>query len=331
MKRNAFTLVELLVVIALVALLATLLMPSLTAAMSKYRDVQCRNNLNEIWKGFVLACDPAKGTTAVLGASASGEYPTAWTWPSIPRNVVENIELYACPEDEIKQASVTGSLRTVEYESPYGYYPLDTIGNGNCYKSRRGRDARGPYTEYIMQDDEGTGGQYAQMSFNGWIDTDGGARIYDDGAILIFSNLIEQTSGSVPAWTNNHGPGWPNRINTCGNTNSIRYMGEPSLTGNGRMQSARGQTFTFPNWGENLTNYGMNTYAYKYRSGDGCIVLVDYQETAVNVDNPVAAEGMLLDSARHSGKVNALRSDGSIKSASPLEISPLLHPGAWRP
>ncbi|MCP4377626.1 MAG: hypothetical protein GY794_15790, partial [bacterium] len=70
---------------------------------------------------------------------------------------------------------------------------------------------------------------------------------------------------------------------------------------------------------------------YKYRSGDGCIVLVDYQETAVNVDDPATAEGLLLDSARHSGKVNSLLSDGSIRSSSPLEISPLLHPKAWRP
>ena len=334
MERRAFTLIELLVVVALLALLAVLMIPSLSTAMSVYRDTQCRNNLNRLWKGFVLASDArasGDGTLMVRVPDHAGLYPTGMIWPSVPNNILENITLFQCPEDEVKQSSVVGSLSSVEYESPFGRYPLDTIGNGNCYKSRRGRDAKGAYTEYIMQDDEGTGGQYAQMNFHGWIDTDGGCRIYDSGVIHVWQNIQAETVGSVPDWSGAGGIGYPTGINTCGNMNNIRYNGEPSLTGNGKMQDARGKSFILANWGERLTNYGINTYAYRYQTGAGRIVLVDYQESMVNVDTPQEAEGLLLDSARHFARVNYLLTDGSVKTASPLEISPQTHPKAWRP
>ncbi len=326
--------IELLVIIALIAILVIMLIPSFYTARSMVRDTQCRNNLKKLWDGFVLASDAkASGdnTLAVRVPYHAGLYPTGMIWPSVPNNILEDIQLFQCPEDEVKQASVSGSLSTVEYESPFGRYPLDTIGEGNCYKSRRGRDSKGAYTEYIMQDDEGTGGQYAKMSFTGWIDTDGGCRIYDSGMIHIWENIQVESEGSVPDWSQASGIGYPTGINTCGNMNNIRYNGEPSLTGNGKMQDARGQSFILADWGERLTNYGINTYAYRYQTGGGCIVLVDYQESMVNVDTPQVAEGLLLESARHFERVNYLVSDGSVKTASPFEISPQIHPRAWRP
>ncbi len=335
MKQRAFTLIELLVVIALIALLAIMMMPTLNSTISHYRDTQCRNNLKRISDGFILASHTmtAPGDISITAPGAANLFPTGLMWPSVPSNVMkeEHILLFQCPEDEVKQASVSGSLASLEYESPHGRYPLDTIGEGNCYKSRRGRDAKGPYTEYIMQDDEGTGGQYAQMSFTGWIDTDGSARIYDAGQILIFSDMISQTEGCVPAWSNNSGPGWPNRVNTCGNMNNIRYLGEPSLGGNGKMQDARGQTFMLPNWGEKMTNYGINTSAYMYGSGAGALVLVDYQESMANPGNPQTTEELLLQSARHFGRVNYLLSGGSVNTATPMAISPRFHQKLWRP
>jgi len=324
----------LLIVIALVSLLAALMIPSLSGVTSYYRNVQCKNNLNRLGQGFVMSSnipDAQKGHLAISAPGSKGQFPTGMVWPSVPRDAVEEIQLYQCPEDEVKQASIQGSLKSLEYESHQGIYSLETVGDAAFYKSRRGRDSKGPYTEYLMQDDDYSNGQYARMNFNGWIDTDGVARVYDSGEILVFSNLISETAGSVPDWTNCSGPGYPNRVNTCGNPNIIRYMGEPSLGGNGRMQDARGQTFKLANWGERMTNYGINTYAYRYDSGGGCIVLVDYQESMADVNYPQAVESLLLQSARHSGKVNYLMADGSVGSGTPFEISPRLHPQKWRP
>ncbi len=50
MKRN-FTLIELLITIAIIAILASLLLPSLTKVRDKARSVQCQNNIKQLTMG----------------------------------------------------------------------------------------------------------------------------------------------------------------------------------------------------------------------------------------------------------------------------------------
>lgn len=50
MKRN-FTLIELLITIAVIAILASLLLPSLTKVRDKARSVQCQNNIKQLTMG----------------------------------------------------------------------------------------------------------------------------------------------------------------------------------------------------------------------------------------------------------------------------------------
>ena len=332
-ETKGFTLVELLVVVAILALLLTIIAPSFSSAVAMGRAAICQNNLHKLGQAFSLSStDRAqRGSGQIIGSGSRTAYPEPEAWPGIPRDAVSEDEIYKCPEDETVAAEDAGSLDVLEYRSEYGQWAMDVVGEGPCYKSRRGVSSQGgPFTEFIMQDDIGTGGQYAAMAFNGWIDTDGGCRVYDSGVIHVWYNIQLESAGSVPDWSGSYG-GYPTGINTCGNMNDILYRGGGAFGGDPMLQPHKGEDWQLPDW-QAQTNYAINSYAYKYPFGSGIIVLVDYkEETIVDLDTPLESEILLMNSARHLRKVNYLMADGSVKTATPEVISPVTHLKMWTP
>ncbi len=332
-ETKGFTLVELLVVIAIIVLLVAIIAPSFSSAIAMGRATTCRNNLQKLGQAFSLSSTSRaqKGSVPIMGGGVGDVYPEGDTWPSIPRDAVPTDEIYACPEDEVVE-TLAGSLADLEYESPFGTFPLDGPGTEEtCFKKRRGTGPDGGYTEFIFQDDYDPvpGSQYKNMSFNGWVDTDGGMRIYDSGLILVFENIEQESVGCVPDWSGAH-TGYPTGINTCPNMNNMLYKGAGAFNGTSALQGNRGQSFQLPDWGVG-TNYGINSYAYKASFGSTIIVLVDYTDTMVDVDWPSDVQDALVDSARHPGnKVNYLRANGSVTTTTPMEISPLVEIEKWK-
>ena len=82
MKRNGFTLLEMLVVVAIIGLLAALLLPALARAREAARSATCKNNLRQFGVGMHMFADndPA-------GRYCTGAYdfrrdgcPDTWGW-----------------------------------------------------------------------------------------------------------------------------------------------------------------------------------------------------------------------------------------------------------
>ena len=120
MKRSAFTLVELLVVIGIVGLLLAILLPTLGRARAKSKSIACAANLREIARGFQMYLGdnddlllrtnplpyldpPLNGhppLTEALGGYVAGEDSDVWRCPSdyllnAPADLPDDAETYA--------------------------------------------------------------------------------------------------------------------------------------------------------------------------------------------------------------------------------------------
>ena len=345
MKRNAFTLVELMVVIAIIALLVAILLPSMSSVMSVTRSALCMNNLNKLSQAFALS----SSSRAVGGGGGVGmgtgavvfPYPDSMLWPGVPKESVADPTVFVCPEDPAKDkgGDVKDMFALLEYRNELGSFKMNNVGGrAFLYISRTGVDAaRGPYTEFLLEDDAGNYGQFDALNFNGWWDSDGYVRIYHSGYCWVPASIPQEERSK---YTGANGAGYPDSCNSCGNTNEIWFRGKPAFGSNGQVSTNRGQVglpgYKLMDWSVWKTNYGISSEVYRYAYGAKALLLVDYPELIVDLEAPLTVDtklagGVGVGGARHLGKVNGLSADGSVAANMPLNISPRLHPEAWAP
>ena len=128
-KKQGFTLIELLVVIAIIAILAGMLLPALARAREEARRIRCRNNLNQLAKGFATYLNEHGDNRfypCPLGRGTGAEYNGAeWLASLYWTGVIPDPGVYVCPSSPdtndagidmgTREAPATFGSQTVSY------------------------------------------------------------------------------------------------------------------------------------------------------------------------------------------------------------------------
>ncbi len=141
-RWTAFTLVEMLVVIAIIAILAGLLLPAIARARDKARQISCRNNLRQLSLAFSLYHGDFRDQFPAPGSKWQfGPQPEDWIWWQQDREVEKSAVLiglgefkpvlFTCPADgDAKRLQAEEELADDPYRYSYALtsYDLTSVG-----------------------------------------------------------------------------------------------------------------------------------------------------------------------------------------------------------
>lgn len=124
--RRAFTLVELLVTIAILAILGAILLPVLAQARERARAAACASNMRQLAMGLMLYTQDHDETLPMVTNYAAAASAPDRVWTATVQPYVRNERVFLCPSAENAAFSATWDgrgLLPVGYNALTGYDP----------------------------------------------------------------------------------------------------------------------------------------------------------------------------------------------------------------
>jgi prepilin-type N-terminal cleavage/methylation domain-containing protein/prepilin-type processing-associated H-X9-DG protein len=311
--RFAFTLVELLVVIAIIALLAMLMVPAVTGILRVANRTICGNNLKRIGEAVTIVSGSSNNARTVK--------VNVTNWPAqLAEHLVGGGGVFECPEGEselLAPESIPLEDQVCIHVTTTGY-DLELI--------------EGPYAAKLSDE------QFKTISF-------GGAHVYIPDYVpgndpTLYSWILEDIThaGSdmdyeIGIRVQENGDGTltlrVKQLTGAGyNFNLVDKMdGRNILVTKSQMDGGPGSEVILGSGG-GATSYGMNAQINGISNDGGKIMVMDYRWFVARSDHDWSSDKLSSDIpgipifARHRGKINVLFSDGSVQLKRPDEVNP---------
>ena len=311
--RKAFTLLELLVVIAIIALLVALLAPNLRGMRRVANTVLCTNNLKRIGE--------AAGQLEIRARADPIQQLNAMRWQSQLEPFLPDQKLFICPEDDPDE----GSARI----------PLDETASIHAWGGYSGE-----YTQYLRAGPwfkKLSGTQYQQINLQDGKLYDAPPYMSDDHPEVFWFimedwhstssdydydlsiRVTDNADGTATLLFKQHGTGYSYELIDLVKNEAV--MTKAQMNGN-----PPGAEYTVTIGGEGLTSYGINSAVASIRHSGGKIMVIEYPwfiaRSTHDWNNYESDVPGIPIFARHSGKINVLFVDGSVKLMRPDDINP---------
>lgn len=121
MKRRAFTLIELLMVVTIIAMLVGILLPALSRSRQLGRSTQCLANLHSLCTAVLMYTDTNDGRLPAVGLAHGGSVDEGNAWINTAAREIGNDKVTRCPDDRSPHwdTPVDGQVRRLSYATNY--------------------------------------------------------------------------------------------------------------------------------------------------------------------------------------------------------------------